>query len=267
VILPSTLESRVGGIARLRRMSPGDTYGSWLHPGALDPSYGDAILARVIAGKESTRWLINPFLDAAVRPSDTGRATHTSAMDLSRTFEVLRASWSKGHRSAVGQARRSGVTISVASTIDEWRDYYATYEASLQRWGTSATSRYPWAFFEQLQRYRDGVKLWLAKIEGRVVAGALCLYSPTIVAYWHGAAYEAAFAKRPVNLLLHDAIQDASARGARWFDLGPSGGHEGVERFKRGFAPERLVVHMVDRATPAMAAARWVRRHIRRVGR
>jgi CelD/BcsL family acetyltransferase involved in cellulose biosynthesis len=76
------------------------------------------------------------------------------------------------------------------------------------------------------------IRLWLAVHKSVVAAGAVCFDGPDHVIYWHGAANSDLFHLRPVNLLMSEIASDAARRGKTWFDLNPSGGHEGVKEFK-----------------------------------
>jgi len=265
IVIPFVTESRLGGRVRLSRMSPADTYGGWLAPRDL----GDlcASLVRRLIERElgNIRWVVNPFLLASTGESLLPDATsHTLALDLSHGFDACRRRWSKGHRSAATKAAREGVTVRQAASQDDWRAYFEIYSESLKRWGRRASSRYHWPLFEALSRLDPTlVRLWVAMVDDQMAAGALCLYHPNQVAYWHGAALERHFPLRPTNLLMQAAIQDACLTGAKWFDLGPSGGHQGVERFKVGFSPTSLGFGVIDRSTAMVASIRAVRRVVR----
>jgi hypothetical protein len=259
-IVPGSDDVRAGGLLRIRRMSPADTYGGWLADEPLSGAHAES-LARFVPSKGSIRWLVNPFLQLGHElPVEGDGATWTSALDLSGGYVACRAGWSKGHRSAANQAERSGVVVRAASTPADWRMYYEVYERSIARWGNAATSRYPEALFNELAADPVHVRLWLAIVDGGVVAGALCLHGPRIVNYWHGAADDRSFALRPTNLVLQEVIRTASIEGFRWLDLGPSGGHQGVERFKHGFGPMRLDVSVVDRSAAVVGLVRSARR-------
>ena len=44
---------------------------------------------------------------------------------------------------------------------------------------------------------------------------------------------------------MYEAIKDASERGITWFDFNPSGGHEGVWDFKKGFGAQAMPAPVV----------------------
>ena len=189
-------------------------------------------------------------------------------LDLADGFEALRRGFSKGHRAAITQAERKGVTTRVAASAEDYRSYFAVYEDSLRRWGEAASPRYPWTLFERAwqlaERHPDALRLWLAEHEGEIVAGALVLYWRGHVMYWQAATLERAFELRPANLVLANAIEDACERGCRWFDFGSSGGHEGPEAFKRRFGATERPLERLEYVTPVLRLTGAVRR---RVGR
>ena len=118
------------------------------------------------------------------------------------------------------------------------------YQDALRRWGERATSRYPFAVFRALGRYdAQRVRLWLVRKSGAIIGGILVLYHNQHAVYWHGAFIAAFFEYRPSNLVHAEAIRDACERGYQWYDFNPSGGHEGVVRFKQSFHPQTLYFH------------------------
>jgi predicted N-acyltransferase len=212
----------------------------------------------------NVRWVLNPFAVKAIdRLLIAGAGTWTLAIDLTDGFATARTRWSTMHKRNAAKAERAELDVTVAETASDWAAYYRIYELSLDRWGSTATSRYPWRLFSELATEADGVRLWVAKVGGEVVAGVLCLLGPQIASYWHGAADARFFPLRPANLLLQEAIRRACDDGFKWFDLGPSGGHDGVERFKTGFGPVRLDVPVLDQSSRPVRSIRSVRRAVR----
>ncbi|MEE9904505.1 MAG: GNAT family N-acetyltransferase [Chlorobium sp.] len=220
--------------------SPAGTFGGWLSNASLDQRK-QALLINFIAKRyPDLTWRFNPY-EKVLFPIEnfclTEDETHT--LDLSVGFEDIYNRWTKGHASAARKARRAGIEISVAKTIDDWKSYFRTYEDSLSRWGEKASSIYSWYLFETIfLRNSSHIKLWLARHDEFVIAGALCFYSSTHVVYWHGAAVSDYFYMRPVNLLMHDIIKDACNNNYLWFDFNPSGEHDGVKSFKNSFGCE-----------------------------
>ena len=180
-------------------------------------------------------------------------------MDLDLGYEELQRHFSKGHRAAITQAVRKGITTRVATSLDDYRRYYEIYEDSLRRWGDAASPRYPWSLFEVCSKlankHPDAVRLWVAEHSGDIVAGALVFSWNGHVMYWHAANLEQALELRASNLLLANAIEDACERGCRWFDFGSSGGHEGTEAFKRRFGATERPLTSLEYVSPLLTAS------------
>lgn len=236
-IIPLSCRRGGRGLVRHYSSSPGGTFGGWLSSDDLDVRHRTLLGRTLISRFRDVTWRLNPY-DVDDLPDDIGPRTpdETRTLALDDEFAVIVRRSSKGHRSAASKARREGVEVSVAQTQDDWLSFAELYGDSVRRWGDRATSVYDARLFELL-RHRSGpdVQLWLARHDGVAVAGALCLYAPRHVAYWLGGASEAYFPLRPVHLLVYEAIEDACRRRLAWFDFNPSGGHEGVAAFKKGF--------------------------------
>jgi hypothetical protein len=187
----------------------------------------------------------NPF--SPFRSPTTGEARPDSTQVLhlrGKTIDELIRSFSKGHRAASRQGQRMGVSINKAETLRDFEDYYGAYEDSLDRWGDAATSRYSWELFREVwslsQKTPESIELWLAKVADKVAAGALLFRWNRHCVYWHGAAYEEFLSYRAPTLLLASVLERCVENDVDVFDFNPSGGHEGVAKFKRGFGAEPL---------------------------
>jgi CelD/BcsL family acetyltransferase involved in cellulose biosynthesis len=199
------------------------------------------------------------------------REDSSMVLPLEGDFAAVQKRFTKGHRSALTKARRSGVTVRLAESLDDYRVYFELYRRSLERWGAEATSTYSWELFAAGHRLGEElpghVRLWLAVHERKVIAGAWVFYWNRHVIWWHGAADASAFDLRPNNVLIPEIAEAALGEGYGELDMGATAGHEGPTRFKRHFgAVERPVRHLeylppVLRAGyAAMARARALRR-------
>ncbi len=251
IILPFSKEKILKGLSARYVSSPAGTFGGWLADAALPVEKQTLLLQLIIRRYRNLTWRINPYEPITdITSRHLMRDDETHALDLFPGFENIHRSWSKGHASAVRKARKAGVEISIAASESEWAEYYHVYQDSLRRWGDAATSIYPLRLFETIMR-RDSpnVRLWLARHQGLLIAGALCFYSPVHVVYWHGAALSAHFDLRPVNFLMYEAIKDAAERGGHWFDFNPSGGLDGVKAFKSSFGAQAIRSDVISRSS------------------
>lgn len=236
VVLPLATMSQYKGLAKSHMTPAGGGYGGWLSCNPLHERHKELLLS-VIYRLGDVSWLTNPLDEFSLEnTANLGILDETYLLNLETGIDQIVKSWTKGHRSATQQARNSNVQISEASSENDWKSYFDVYQDSLRRWGEKATSNYPWSVFKNLHSLQDkSIKLWIAKHDDQIVAGALCLYSKSHISYWHGAVLESAMPVRPVNLLMYSILEDACRSGFRWFDFGLSGGHDGVSSFKRSF--------------------------------
>ena len=152
----------------------------------------------------------------------------------------------KSCRCSIKRAIREGVVVRAATSQNEWKSYYEIYHDSLRRWGKRSRSSYPWDLFEEmLNRHSPHIKLWLAYLREKAIAGALCFYTKEHAVYWHGGAPSDFFSSQPVNLLMYEIVKDACTRGCWWFDFNPSHSLEGVRAFKKSFGTEALACPVV----------------------
>ena len=178
----------------------------------------------------------------------------TLAIDLRPGFAALFGSQSSTVRKAK-KARKAGVEVRLAETEAEWREYYEVYLSSVERWG-EATS-YPWQLFAEIfGMHSSKIKLWLARLDSKVVSGPLCFSSRNHVVYWHGSSLKQYFELRPVNLLMLEIIRHAAEQGCAWYDFNPSGQLKGVKAFKESFGAKPLPCPLIYVDTQIKRAAR-----------
>jgi len=241
-LLPLSCELSYGSVKSFWS-SPEGTYGGWI---AMDPLGREhAILMKEFLTRELGRlyWQTNPYDDlVAAAGLDANIENETHAIDLERGFDAVYRDWSSACRRAERKARRCGVVVREANKKEDWRCYYQAYEDSQRRWGERTLSHHRWSLFQAMYDLQsEYLRLWLAtNHEGRIIAGALMGYAKTHAAYWHGAALETYLVLRPMNLLFYELIRDACEKGYKWFDFNPSGGLDGVRRFKESFGAKPL---------------------------
>ena len=237
------------GITKFYISSPECTYGGWISADELDENHAFLILNLIKKKFNNLSWRLNPYgntsLNSGISISDEGE---THAIKLDKGFEVIASNMSKGHRSAIKQAIRNGVSIRLSSSAEDWLDYYQVYEDSVNRWGNRLIGgKYSWELFNDIfARNSPNVELWLAIYQDKVVSGALCFHSKRHFVYWHGASNETYFNLRPVNLLLYEIIKNVCQRKYDWFDFNPSAGLEGVKAFKERFGAQAIKCPIVQ---------------------
>lgn len=183
----------------------------------------------------------NPLETYDLPETFLAKAMLTHIVSLHADFEEIRRTFSRGQKSNIKQAEKKGVTVRLAYSLEDVERYYAIYEETIKRWGERAGTVYPWKLFQNLFETRShDIKLWLAEKQRTIIAGVLTLYQNYTILYWHGCSLKEYFDHYPNNLLHMEIIKDGCARGYRNYDLSPSAGHPGVEKFKASFSAKRV---------------------------
>lgn len=176
-------------------------------------------------------------------------------------YEDVEGSFSKSRRRYVRKSRREGGDVREATSLNDWKTYYAAYEDSLERWD-DVSSTYSWEFFKTIyelsQEYPELIKLWLSTVDSEIASGALVFYWGSHADYWHGAADRDYFDANPNGILHAEIIRDAMERGFQYYDFNPSGGHEGVVKFKQKFGTERVPITSYQYESPLYKTAQKV---------
>jgi hypothetical protein len=178
----------------------------------------------------------------------------THALDLGPGFEALwESSFSSKNRNSCRKADKAGVAVAEESTPAGVGDYRRLYELASAGWGYDEPP-YPAELFRALVD-SGNAQLWLARLDGTAVAGALLLVGSDDVLYWSGAMDREHQGVAPSNAIIRDAIAAACERGLSYFDFGASGRLTGVERFKTSYGAQPREFHSLTFSSRAYRAA------------
>jgi CelD/BcsL family acetyltransferase involved in cellulose biosynthesis len=164
--------------------------------------------------------------------TETATTEHTHLVDLSRGFEHL---WSevcrRDARANCRKAEEHGVTATrEPDGVDVIDRLYREQAAS---WKDHTP--FPPGLFQSLRTAAgNGVEGWIARHEGRPVAGQLLLLHRDTAFSWVTANRPEARPLRATTLLGRAIMEDLCRRGIRWFNFGGSRHAPGLEEFKRG---------------------------------
>lgn len=261
-VLPLLETRNIKGIGKVVQSTYTGCYGDLIANGPIDEHDRQLIYkhlrSRRVGRAEITS---NPIArEPSEIPNYSLKMDFTHIIHLDTSFDEIFAKFSKGHRSSYKKGLKMKVGVRKATTIDDYLAYYGAYEDSLRRWGDRASSRYPWILFENgftlAQNYPNNIKLWLATVEDKVIAGAWVFYWNQHVDWWHGAAYASYFDHYPNNVLQTHIIKDAHEKGYKFYDFNPSGGHENVARFKGRFGAKKQQISRWESETDVFRIAR-----------
>ena len=238
VVIPFSFRKRLKGFLKEHISSPVGTYGGPFSSFQLS-DHEVLKVEKYISQFHSVQLQTNP-LNPILNSTFSSKKGFTQIIDLRKSWEQLFKNWTKGHGSAAKKGIREGVEVRIAND-NEWEEYYHLYQDSIKRWGESASNNYRLDLFLILKRLNPAVcKLWVATAENKIISGCLCFYHNQHVVYWHGASLASHFHLKPVHVLQHHIIKNAKEAGYFWYDFNPSGGHEGVVKFKNGFGTHKM---------------------------
>jgi len=160
--------------------------------------------------------------------------------------EVLLAGMHKKTRYNIGLAEKKGVTVERAG-VEALAEWYALYRETAQRDKISIHSE---QYYRDLFGHAPDLSLWLARFEGKLLAGNIVLIHGKTATYLYGAS-----SNEHRNLMAPYALQWAALRNARdkgaveydLFGIPPTNDEShpmhGLYRFKTGFGGERVHRH------------------------
>ncbi len=259
-IVVAVEQRRMAGTVRMQQSSGAGTFGGWIAQDALSTEHAGLLSGELLC-RGNLLWRENPYDPVLCRVEIPGaRDDFTQAADLRGGFGAVYAKFSRGHVNAVNKARRLGVVVRRGEALDDWRRHYESYRRLRERW-RRATSDYRWKLFEMLHGQQGpNVALWVAHKGDEVLSSVVCFYWNAHAVAWHAGASAQRFGVRANHLMYCEIMRDACERGFGWFDMNPSGGNEGVAKFKQGLGMEKLRSRVVFRRAGLYGLLGFLRR-------
>lgn len=158
--------------------------------------------------------------------------------------EVWNHKVKKKRRNRCRKARELGVVITEDCSLNAFEEYYSIYHmASLAR---RQANIYPKSLFEEMARSKSrNIKLWLAKLDHKTIAGSIVFYNHEGLFNWSESTIADFAHDHPASALVERIIEDACNRGYKYVDFGGSLGEdgrelEGVRQHKESFGAQRV---------------------------
>lgn len=241
-------------------------FGGFIADGPLPDNWGDAVIKVFKSLPRTYRINVtgNPIAPLDSFPPNSQVELDddfTQLIQLNKfdSFEDVFYSFQSDVRQNTRRAKDEGLNTRVAEGTDDWENYYGAYQASLERWGDSATNNYDWPLFETLcemaEQHSQHIQLWLVEVDGELASGELTFYWNDHTVCWHAASYDEHLSKSPNDFLHAEKIEDAMDRDFSFYDFNPSGGHEGVVDYKSKFA-EKVPIQRLTWTNPRMDRVR-----------
>jgi lipid II:glycine glycyltransferase (peptidoglycan interpeptide bridge formation enzyme) len=164
----------------------------------------------------------------------------TIAVDLRLSLEDQRKQYRKSNKSEIGQLRRKGFEVIIASNDEQIAAFVDIYTETMNRVDASSSYYFDIAYFKNFLNESDfSAQLMLAYVDNTIAAGAIFTITRNFMQY-HLAGTRTEFIKQtPMKLILDEARHLGKSLNLQYLHLG--GGVGGVDddplfRFKSGFS-------------------------------
>lgn len=252
VLLPLSRQKIAKGWMRSYISSPGGTYGGWLAEQPLSAEHL-ALLSRYMTTQLGNLfWVINPFAPQPHLNSinrDLTESNPTYVFDLSQDWDsLLRRMNKKQIPKAVRKAQRYDLQMEKLGAKDV-PAYFEIYQNCQQRWKGSGDF-YSIEMFDLIVRSRH-CDFWGVKTpDGGLVCAGPIFKSKRHAVAWLSLAQPDKLMMRPHEFFYYHLFRWYKDQNFRWFDFNPSGGHPGVDAFKKKFGTDILPCPTVLIHTP-----------------
>jgi Acetyltransferase (GNAT) domain len=175
------------------------------------------------------------FLKSGFRPREELRRYNTILVDLARPLEDVRAGFAKKWRYTLGRSERAEIEVAEGidpTLMDDFQGLFGEFVARKSFAVDLGADFYAGVQAELHESERLYVAI--ASIDGKPAAGVVATLLGDTAVYLLGASNEAGRRAKAGYLLQWKAIEAASARNLRWYDLGgiDPDGNPGVYEFK-----------------------------------
>jgi hypothetical protein len=159
----------------------------------------------------------------------------TLVIDLKLTNAKIWDALGNKTRNMVRKGGKSGLTVSEASGVSEFEEWWNIYSISAKKAKFSAQS---YSLIKSIFKNKNISKLLVASKDGKVVGGAFFLVNKYPM-YWLGAFDRNYSSASPGHLIIWEAICKFQEMGFRLMDLGGiAENEESSTRFKRAFSED-----------------------------
>jgi len=167
-------------------------------------------------------------------------------MDITLDEEVLLKEMKSKTRYNIRLAEKQGVVVEITRKKEEIQAFLDIMESTAKR---KSIHFHPRSYYQAFLSYLDtkACELFVAKKDGRVLAGSLVYFYQGTAYYLHGGSGDTGRNLMAPHLLQWRQIQEAKRRGCKQYDFGgvaiktpAAKGKDwsGITRFKQGFAPK-----------------------------
>ncbi len=186
---------------------------------------------------------LHPLIDQNMAFKEFGAVVElnkTVAVDLTITPEEQKKQYRKSNKSELNQLRRKGFVVEEAQSPKDVDAFIAIYLETMNKVGAGKEYYFSEKYFHSFLKNTDfDSKLLLAKVEGKIVAGAIFTITDKIMQYHLAGSSEQYMKHTPMKLILDEARLLGNSLKLKTLHLGGGVGGEDNDslfRFKSGFS-------------------------------
>lgn len=193
----------------------------------------------------------------------------TVFMDLTKTCEEIFQDITSKNRNMIRKAEKSGVEIVESIDCEDLEAFIDIYYETMDKKQAGDYYYFSREYFKNKRKLLgDSLKLFVAKYDNHVIAGALFIVGPKYLHYDLAGSKSSYLSFAPNNLLLYHVALWGREQGFRALHLG--GGHkdenDSLFKFKKAFTRENILDFAIGRRVlnqDAYASLRmeWIERH------
>ncbi len=165
-------------------------------------------------------------------------------LDISRGVKYIYDQVRGSHNRNIKKAQNQGVDVTMGGSLEEVKEFYQLHLMTRKKHGLPPP---PFKFFKLLQEYvmaNGNGTLFIARYNGRAIAGALCLNFGMKAIYKYAASDPRNQYLMPNHLIVWKAIEWYCQRHYNSFSFGRTDiDHKGLAWFKSGWGAKRQTAH------------------------
>lgn len=261
VLLPLASRRVFRGIFKGYFSSPAGTYGGFL----TDDPLADQeifVLSKWVKRFHRLDLAYNPFSSISwILP--TSRKDFTQVILLTEDWPSIERKMKKGNITRKVRMAERYHLILRKMEIDEIGLFYEIYLSRRSAW-SKPTNEYDLTLFEYLFQL-EKIDFWGVYLsEGTLIGGGIFVRHNGHISSWLPSILTKYLPMKPYEFLFYNLIKFYKEQRFQWFDFNPSGGHEGVVRFKAGFGAKKkyfsIFKHSSDTAKTLLKTYNILRR-------
>jgi lipid II:glycine glycyltransferase (peptidoglycan interpeptide bridge formation enzyme) len=148
---------------------------------------------------------------------------HTFILDLKKSLEDIWTNFDKKLRNVIRKSEKEGVIVSEISNEEELKEYYElskhTEKEIQENKGKKTFSIQTYDFFKEIFKNKIG-KYMIAKLNGKIIAGALFLVWKNKALYYQSGMDRSYHDKQAPSLIQWEAIKKFKELEIKEYDLG-----------------------------------------------